>query len=114
MCRCQGEGRGCVAPLGAGWVLPARPLTPAAPPPRTHARARCSYPPLHAWAVAHVAALHAPPRPVALTLTNGSNHGIEVCVGWVGGRGRAVLQTVPAPPAARHLAVPAAWGLAGA
>jgi hypothetical protein len=36
------------------------------------------YPPLLAWAKAHVQQLHAPPGPLALLITDGASHGLEV------------------------------------
>lgn len=36
------------------------------------------YPPLHAWATAHTAAMHAPLAPTATCITTGSNATLEV------------------------------------
>ena len=49
------------------------------------------YPPLVSWVAAHVAALHAPPRPVVHLITCGNTNGVDLVARTLLDAGDAVL-----------------------
>lgn len=74
------------------------------------------YPPLVHWATAHVAALHRPPSPHDILITNGANHSLELITSLFLDRGDTILveqytypvilESIALPKGLRPLAVP--------